>query len=1176
MKLKTLEISGFKSFADKTTIEFMPGMTGIVGPNGSGKSNIIEAMRWVMGETSAKDLRGSKMSDVIFAGTGTRGALSRAEVSMTFDNSDKYINSEFTEIRITRKLYRSGESSYQINGVESRLRDIHELFMDTGLGRESFSIISQGRVEGIFNAKPEERRAIIEEVAGVYQYKQHKEQAKKELQATDDNLARVADIIYELDQRLEPLALQSAQAQDYLAQKTRFDELNVLYLAGQHAQLATDKGSLDASLTAQATELAMVSQTLNALNADVQCAQTQLSEAQAKRERLQAKLVDLTGLQERLSGQQQLDAAQAQHLATQVAQIQTQLATLATQITAQNAVVTEKQASLTVAQTAFDKLDAQLQAVTGDDLDRQQTALQAALTQERDAYVDWLQAEAQHQNDVTSTQRLLAQNSAQITHLTQRQSEQATLVQEAQSAVTTAQSAIDATNYGALETQLAEKNAAIQTAHADYEALQKQWYDQLAVANKLESRLNAMQAVDDYAGFYQGVRHLMGKKAAFPGLIGVVAELIKVPAAYTLAVETALGAALQQVVTQNTATAKQAVAYLTKQRAGRVTFLPLDVIKPRQIDAQVRASAEKIVGFVGVAADLVEMAGDLSAIKASLLGTTLVAQDLNAATNLAKAVNYRVRVVSLDGQIVNAGGAITGGAHKNTSSLLSRQQEVEQLQNDLAREKQTATQLEQALQSQQALGQRLVREQNRLRDELQTLSDGQQNLILAVREAEQNLASAQRQLQVVQLDLQAAQAQTAELTATLTKAQADLAEAQAQRAATQQAQIDYQQQLDQLAQKQQASASESADIKAQHASAQAALAYEQAALQREKQQLADLTAQEATLAVQLADLTTRQTQVDEATLAADLTKVQSELRAVQSDLSAVTTVVTDLQSDLTVYEKRLENLRQQQSQLLTTKSDLTAQQARLQAQMEQVETQLLADYELIPAAVALPQNFDLGDLRTQIKLLERGLAELGDVNIGAIQEYEDVKTRYDFLTQQRADLQAAQQNLLGTIDEMDTEVKARFKATFDAVASHFGAIFTQMFGGGRSEIRLTDPENLLTTGIDITAQPPGKKFQQMSLLSGGEKALTAITLLFAILQVRPVPFVVLDEAEAALDEANVDRFANYLHDFSGTTQFIVITHRKGTMTNANLLYGVTQQDAGVSKMVAVSLDKIAD
>ncbi|WP_334104489.1 chromosome segregation protein SMC, partial [Leuconostoc lactis] len=706
MKLKSLEISGFKSFADKTVIEFMPGMTGIVGPNGSGKSNIIEAIRWVMGEQSAKDLRGTKMADIIFGGTNTRPALNRAEVSMTFDNTDHYIKSDFSEIRITRKLYRSGESSYQINGVESRLRDIHELFMDTGLGRESFSIISQGRVESIFNAKPEDRRSIIEEVAGVHQYKQNKQRAQKELQQTTDNLARVADIIHEIEGRIEPLAEQSAQATDYIAQKARFDTLDRLRLALTQQALVEQKAQATAELTRQDAQVNHTKTTVDALNQTLaQKRQARVNE-QKTRDALQATILQETQACERLIGAQNLSSQQLETLQGKIADQQVRAQEIAERVTdldAQLQAVTAQQTALTQKRQALKR---QLTAFDNQASATQQATLEADLEKNRHAYIQTMQTIAALHNALQhddKTQQAL-QSRQQI--LQQRLQQEVAKHEELLAATagdtpTTA----DDSDLTVLSIEVTKLKQQLAQATQSYQQTEKQWYAALNDLNKAKSQRDALHALDEYAGFYQGVRAVMqpAVRAKFPGIQGVVAELLAVPSDYTKAIETVLGGALQQIVVDTTDTAKQVIRYLTQKRAGRVTILPIDTIKPRRLTGIERI--KEMPGFVGIAEDLVTMPAGMAGISGNLLGNTVVAATLDDATQIARAGQYRFRVVSLDGQVVNAGGSLTGGANQQRgATILSRQTELKQLTarvDELATQAQT---LEQQLQAQRATG----------------------------------------------------------------------------------------------------------------------------------------------------------------------------------------------------------------------------------------------------------------------------------------------------------------------------------------------------------------------------------------------------------------------------------------------------------------------------------------
>ncbi|KAA8367907.1 chromosome segregation protein SMC [Leuconostoc carnosum] len=1178
MKLKSLEISGFKSFADKTVIEFMPGMTGIVGPNGSGKSNIIEAVQWVMGEQSAKDLRGTRMSDIIFGGTRKRGALNRAEVAMTFDNSDHYVKSEFNEVRISRKLYRSGESSYQINGVDSRLRDIHELFMDTGLGRESFSIISQGRVESIFNAKPENRRGIIEEVAGVYKYKQNKEKAQKELSQTSDNLARVADIIHEISGRLEPLAEQSAQATDYLSQKERFDILDKLRLALTKQYLEDQVQQVLREVEKQDHIVNQSKSALDILNQSLSEKRQERTSTQLARDKLQQDILHMTQDKERLIGAENLSSQQIEilqrdivHNKAQLDDFSTRLGTIAAQRqtlkSKQEDLVSEKQ----VLQQQIDNFDEKKYL-------QSQSTLQSQIAQNRHAYIQTMQDIAALHNALQTNDKLKQQLEQRIQTTQKRLISEQDKLQDLKEQLEIYQpKKLKTFDTDHLEKQVRQLQQQLEQASATYKTDEKRWYEALNQLNKTQSQRDARNTLDEYVGFYQGVRALMKPdiRQNYAGIKGVIAELMTVPAQYTLAIETVLGGALQQVVVDNTHTAKQVIHYLTQNRAGRVTILPMDTIKGRHLN--LIDAVKKHEGFVGVASELVTMPTEMTAIKANLLGGTILAKDLSAATEIAKLGQYHFRVVSLDGQLVNVGGSMTGGANQRRgATILGRQSELLSLNDRVDVLTQQAQVLESSLKSQRVDIEKTRNTLQDVRNNLASVQNETEQVDYTLSRQQDEIKQQQHVIQALEYELKDLENQQTDNNQQLVAQQQQLGKSQSVKAQQEVEAKELQQALSQASTQSQSNQEQRATVQTQFATVQAQVDSLVSQLQLLDAQRDDLLQQQKTVFEVLKTLQQQFETVKHktdngikvATLSQQLTDAQVDFEQQTHDIEVLTSAVTALESQFVSQQEKLRHN-------ISLQSQTAAQLARLQTQLDNIQKQLLTQYDIVDVTDVLDanDNRDLTEIESQLQLLKRSLDEIGSVNLGAIAEYEEVKTRFEFLTQQRDDLDTARRTLLQTINEMDQEVQIRFKKTFDAVAEHFSNIYSQMFGGGRAEIRLTDPEHLLTTGIDITAQPPGKKFQQMSLLSGGEKALTAITLLFAILHVRPVPFVILDEAEAALDEANVARFARYLHDFAGDTQFIVITHRKGTMMNANLLYGVTMQEAGVSKMVAVDLDK---
>ncbi|WP_395320916.1 chromosome segregation protein SMC [Levilactobacillus parabrevis] len=1175
MRLKTLEISGFKSFADKTRIDFLPGMTGIVGPNGSGKSNISEAVRWVLGEQSAKSLRGSKMPDVIFAGSADRHPLNRAAVAITLDNSDHYLKSDYTELTISRILYRSGESDYQINGQNCRLRDITELLMDSGMGQDSFSIISQGRVEAIFNSKPEDRRNIVEEVAGVYKYRKDKEKAQRELEETMAYLHRVEDIVAELEGRLEPLEEQSSLAEDYLDQQKKYALLEKTQLVRQlHAEL-DQKGSADAAVKEKQQLVADHQTAERDQTATVQTLKQRQTALLAKKDDLQAKLVAATQKVEQCQGQVNLSGEQQRHQDEQRQATTDQRQQLRREIASNQEQLATTERTLKDLTAAMTTAEAEIRELTKATAPKTLRDLRAKLEQLRTTYFDQKQSVANWRNQrqyiQQNQERLLQQGervARQLVDLQATEKAAQAKVDAATEAATTHKSELNAAEQ-ALDTEAGQYQQQQQT----YQQLQHNWQAALEVYQRAQTKAASQQAASaEYGGFYQGVRAILKKRQRFTGLLGAVSELLDVPERYTAAVEYALGGQLQQVVVDNETTAKTAVGYLRQQRAGRATFLPLTAIHGRQVDRTTRQNLQSLTGFLGIGSELVKIDDRATNILEYLLGTTIFAADLDTAVAISQQIHHRYRVVSLAGDVVSASGAITGGQARQThSSVLRQQQDLQQLQDSIAKMKPQLQEQEAKIKATRATmlaseqrSQTLQATINRLQPQCRQLDDD-------LASAQTALSQASRQVKAAQLDIDQAKnagddQQDAHLAEQILTGEKQITATEAQ-VQTVQKQIE--------------------TVTAEQTTKQAQLSEKQAwqagAKERQQQQrttCADLKHHIEAAEQQVKTLTTDLKQLDQqealtpAEAETQLKQAQADRETIDHELAASNETLTTVNDQLAAAE----DANQRTSGLLQLANDDLQQaqvkQTRLAALIDQQQNQLSEKYQLSLAG-AEKEVSDLPDteLAVQLKLLKRGLDEIGTVNVNAIAEYKEVRERYDFLTQQRDDLLTARDQLTTSMDELDGQVKRRFKQSFDQIAEKFAATFKQMFGGGKAELVLTDPRDLLTTGIDIMAQPPGKKFQNMGLLSGGERALTAITLLFAILQVQPVPFCILDEVEAALDPANVTRFARYIHQFQDQTQFIVITHRQETMVQADILYGVTMQESGVSKMVAVDLDK---
>ncbi|BAX67181.1 smc protein [Latilactobacillus sakei subsp. sakei DSM 20017 = JCM 1157] len=1182
MQLKSLVLSGFKSFADKTEINFSDGLTGIVGPNGSGKSNITEAIRWAMGEQSAKSLRGEKMPDIIFAGTDLRPQMNRAEVTLNFDNSDHYLNQELDNVTLTRRLFRNGDSEFYLNQKSCRLKDIVNLFMDSGLGRESFSIISQGRVEAIFNSKPEDRRNIIEEAAGVLKYKQQKKKAQSELDQTDENLSRIADIVYELKGQVEPLKEQSSIAQDYLEQKAQFNALHQQLLVVEIDQLAADQTQYQAQAKTLAKALGEIESEIQETNKALADNQQEVATLDQEIETANETLLVKSRLAENLQGQENVSKERAsytdanrQNLVDRIAQLETQSTTAKQQQIALKATYTEKVATLTDLKNELATLKRQASG--------SEAELKAKIEQIRQDYIDQMQAQTTNRNEQQYLEKALLQTKTQLTRQDSSINEtSAQLTQmQADKVAKEAQVAQLATDYAALETQLSQLQQQISATQKQYQTEQNNWFQASGILQKAKAKQASLAELnDDYAGFYQGVKAVLKQKQQLPGLLGAVAELMTVPNDYQQAIELALGAQLQQIVTTDEKTAQQAIDYLKRNRLGRATFLPNNVVKPRTLPSSLVNQLQTEPGFIGIASDLIQFDDAVNPVMMHLMGNLIIATELTEAIKIGRLTGHRYRIVTLAGDILSPGGSMTGGHNnrQNNGGLLARKQTLTDLEQQISKmqlaldQKQTKVQaLHQDLAEQQAQ----LEQQQGAFETAKTHYQTQKNELTLLNERltqfERQQQAADYQVQQQQQSYDADLKRQGELQAAATEIEAQLTQLKADLDAANEQLQHFDQSQEQIRQQQTALETKLAVAQSEQKNVQEKLTDATQLANDLTQQLE--TSQQALAALQQADsedaMTQKERRTQLKTTKALIQKLTAELATKRTARETLKATQQTLQANATrVYQLQRNSLAEQEQNAVALN--------RVKINIDQRLTTLREDYQLsYEAAKSALQASDLTNdqLKSKLKLLKLGLADLGTVNLAAIEDYQRVKERYDFLMQQDADLLDAKSQLLASMAEMDAEVEKRFKQTFDQTAAAFEEIFPMMFGGGHASLTLTDPSALLTSGIDIIAQPPGKKLQRLSLLSGGERALTAITLLFAILKVRPVPFCILDEVEASLDEANVDRFGRFMKRYESETQFIVITHRKGTMTQANRLYGVTMAESGISKIVSVSLEE---
>ncbi len=1169
MYLKQIEMVGFKSFADRTKITFDTGVTAIVGPNGSGKSNVTESLRWALGEQSAKSLRGAKMPDIIFAGTQKRRALNYAEVIVTFDNADGYLPSDATVV-ITRRLYRNGDSEFLINGKKVRLKDVHELFTDTGLGRESFSIISQGKIESIFNSKPEERRAIFEEAAGVLKYKNRKKETESKLSATHENMDRLEDIIYELDGQLTPLRAQRDVALKFRELDAHRTQLDISVLV---AQIIAEKVSYE---SAQA-QFKDVLQTLAQLDAAQEVFEREVlklkharSAVESEQEKLQAEILQLTTAKSDFQSKIDIFHSQAQMSQKSAAEREARISSLTSKLTDVSEALTSLTAKLTTNQAQKARLDAQIQTLQGK-LDNFSENPEDVIERLRAEFVDLVNQEAQLSNAITK-------NTSELDNIRANAASKSDENQALAEKYASLKIELDATTQRSetLKLDLAQLLAQYKTSDTELKTLetaisqtQKRLFGAMDELNKGKARLTSLENIRaSHANFYQGVKAVLQASDKLPGIIGAVADLVSFDKQYATAMDIALAGGAQNIIVSDEQAAKSAINFLRVQRLGRATFLPLTTIKPRHFSKTNQVA--NLPGFIDTAQNLVSYNEKLAPAISNLLGSVLIVDTNDDATQIARALNFTARIVALDGTEIRPGGSFSGGANKKNSTTFTNV-EIDDLTQKVAVLDQTVRNFEKDLQDLQGQKTRLTISLTDLRQkgEAARLESQEYNLKeQALLENKQDLGSrlalsnaSDEQAIIDKLTLENAGHDSALLAIQEQKAQinTDISQVKSSQSQvktlTETLRRDLQDSQLKLSEITSDTRHTSGEIKR--------LTTEQANLEAEIQALAsqqETTASELNDETRLESLTANLAQVSDKLEAANIKLVS--LRFEREDLTAQ---IEDLDDANTV------NIKQRQDQL--------AQKTRLELSLETSENKLRSrqnklvnDYQMsFDAAQAQAEDLvSLAESERQLQSLELQIRRLGPINLAAIEQFDEVNDRREFLNTQKEDLLKAKALLESTIHDMDDEVKVRFKSTFEAIRGSFQKTFTQMFGGGQADLILTS-EDLLDAGIEIAVQPPGKKLASLNLMSGGEKSLTALALLFAIIRVRTVPFVVLDEVEAALDEANVKRFGDYMTRFDESSQFIVVTHRKGTMKAAKAMYGVTMQEGGVSKIVSVKL-----
>ena len=1171
MYLKEIEIQGFKSFADKTKVVFDQGVTAVVGPNGSGKSNITESLRWALGESSVKSLRGGKMPDVIFAGTESRKPLNYASVVVTLDNQDGFIKDAGQEIKVERHIYRTGDSEYKIDGKKVRLRDIHDLFLDTGLGRDSFSIISQGKVEEIFNSKPEERRAIFEEAAGVLKYKTRRKETESKLQQTQDNLDRLEDIIYELDNQIKPLEKQAATARKFIELD---GQRKAIYLDVLVAQIQASKAELD--LTEE--ELNQVQELLTSyyqkreeLEEENQTLKKKRHDLQAEMSKDQTTLMDLTGLISELERKLALSKLETEQVALNQQEAQARLANLDEKRNALIQEKEEKEASLSqleenlaVNTKELNRLEAELLAFS-DDPDQM-------IEQLRERFVAFLQEEADVSNQLTRIENDL-ENSRQQT---QKQEEQLASLKEQ----------LASAKSKAADQELALKSAKeeVQNLLADYQTSAKEEEEQKQAyqsqQNQLFDRLDSLKSkqakaqsleniLKNHSNFYAGVKSVLQEKNRLGGIVGAVSEHLTFDVRYQTALEIALGASSQHIIVEDEQAATKAIDFLKRNRAGRATFLPLTTIKARSISSQNQDVIASSPGFLGMADELVSFDAKHEAIFKNLLATTAIFDTVEHARDAARKVRYQVRMVTLDGTELRTGGSYAGGANRQNNSIFIKP-ELEQLQKEIAQEEKLLRQEEENLKSVQLTLNELSQTLETIKSQGEQARIEEQGLYLAYQQTCQQVEELETLLKLQEQELnnlrggdwqaekEKCQERLSLIATEKQKLESEIEEIKSNKNAIQERYQNLQEKLSQE--------------RLRKTEMLGRKRYEVADIERINKELEYLDMEQDEIERLLQEKVDNLEKIDTELLTKQETEAKSQKEEIQQGLIRKQFELDDIEGQLDDIASHLEQARQQNEEWIRKQTRAEATKEKITDRLRYLQGQLTEEYQ-ISYTEALEQANQLEDLalaEQKVKDLEKSIRSLGPVNLDAIEQFDEVHERLEFLNSQRDDILSAKNLLLETITEMNDEVKERFKSTFEAIRESFKVTFKQMFGGGQADLILTEGD-LLTAGVEISVQPPGKKIQSLNLMSGGEKALSALALLFSIIRVKTIPFVILDEVEAALDEANVKRFGDYLNRFDKDSQFIVVTHRKGTMAAADSIYGVTMQESGVSKIVSVKL-----
>ncbi len=1179
MYLKNIEVQGFKSFAQKINFEFHNGITGIVGPNGSGKSNVGDAVRWVLGEQSAKSLRGGNMQDVIFSGTETRKPLSYASVAITLDNSDHKLPVEFNEVTVTRRIYRSGESEYLINGSNCRLKDINEMFYDTGIGKEGYSIIGQGQIDRILSGKPEERRELFDEAAGIVKFKRRKNTTVKKLEEERQNLVRVTDILSELTRQLGPLEKQSETAKIYLAKREALKELDVnMFL-------------LEYSSTAES--LKELGEKHRLAQENLEDTQKEYEQTRVEYDRLEQELEELNTRMDALRMESQEQALHKQQLEGQINVLNEQILAGVQNEDHYRGRLKTIEEELAVREASRKELEeeksdlySQLKEVRSrlkDEEEKLNTAQEnirtctQAVEEGKNEIIEILNSRANTKGKAQRFDAMMeqadirkAEISQRILRLKSEEEEQQTILRKAQEQYDSITESIHSANeecdrlnqeVGNIQEKLKEQTVQLEKQQTSYHR----------EASRLESLRNLTERYDGYGN---SIRRVMEQKERVPGIQGVVADLIQVNKDYEVAIETALGGSIQNIVTDNEQTAKTLIEFLKKNRYGRATFLPMSSISPRGEFSPREALKEP--GVIGVASELVTTAPQYQQIARFLLGRVLVVDHIDHAIAIGRKYRHSLRMVTIEGESLSPGGSMTGGAFKNNSNLLGRRREIEELEKGVAKLKSEVAMIQKAMEDNR-------NRRNVLRDAIADFQDKLRQQYIEQNTAKMNIAQQEEKAEEIRGGYEQINRDKEQIRRQMLEIRQDheqiTRELESSRQDEQELESfieEKQAELDQWKEEETKLTRELEEIRLQASSLDQKNRFDQENLNRLNSETQTLENEQKSIYESLAHSSEEMEQKK-------LTIQELKTEAANSGIQA-----QEAKLQLEKWQKEKEERNGKHKEFFEKRDQLSGQIGlldkecfRLKSQMDKLEesreeriSYMWEEYEITPnnaLSYRKEELTDLPEMKKQVAQIKEEIRRLGSVNVNAIEDYKDLLERHTFLSGQYNDLITAEKTLEQIIQELDEGMRKQFTEKFAEIQREFDKAFKELFGGGKGTLELDEEADILEAGIRITSQPPGKKLQNMMQLSGGEKALTAIALLFAIQNLKPSPFCLLDEIEAALDDSNVGRFAGYLQKLTKNTQFIIITHRRGTMNAADRLYGITMQEKGVSTLVSVDL-----